>query len=86
MIKPGDAPRDMFIKATFALAKRNPSEWAEFNIAFNAYTVDEMEHAAGTSTESLAVSTGMSRRMVSLRNDFRDIEMLMNRVSGANNR
>jgi hypothetical protein len=67
----------MFIRSAYALAKRCPSEWAEFNIAFNTYTVQELEQAAGTSTEALAVSIGMSRRMVNLRNDFRDIEMLM---------
>lgn len=82
-IQPGDKPRDMFIKATFALAKRNPSEWAEFLIAFDAYTRDELELAAGTSTESLAVSTGMSCRMVNLRNDFRDIEVRMSKLSGS---
>lgn len=77
----GDRPRDMFIKATFALAKRSPAEWAEFLAAFVVYTDQELEQGVGSTSEIMAVSVGMNRRMVNLRNDFRNIESLMEKVS-----
>ena len=66
--------RENFIRATFAMAKANPAIWAEFYLAFDSYTVSELERATGTTTTDMAISLGMSRRMVELRNDFRDIE------------
>jgi hypothetical protein len=72
--------REGFIRATFALAKSQPAVWAEFYQMFNAYTVSELERATGTTTADMAVSLGMSRRMVDLRNDFRDIEEIFAKV------
>ena len=77
-----EKPREEFIRAVFALAKNNPSMWADFLVAFNAYTGSELERATGTTTSEMAISLGMSRRMVELRNDFRDIEKLMEMISG----
>lgn len=74
--------RDAFIRATFVLAKSSPAAWAEFIVAFHGYTVVELERATSTTTTEMAISLGMSRRMVGLRDDFRDIEGLMEKISG----
>jgi hypothetical protein len=74
--------RDNYIRATFSLAKSNPAAWADFLVAFDTYTRAELEKATGTTTEDMAISLGMSRRMVGLRNDFRDIERLMEKIGG----
>lgn len=74
--------RDAFIRATFVLAKSSPAAWAEFLAAFSAYATVELERATATTTQDMAISLGMSRRMVGLRDDFRDIETLMEKISG----
>ena len=72
--------RNEFIRATFQLSKSNPKEWIEFYDAFNAYAVSELDRATMTSTDDMAISLGMSRRMVQLRNDFREIEFLAKKI------
>jgi hypothetical protein len=74
--------RDEFIRATYKLAKSNPAAWAEFLVAFDAYTTIQLEKATATTTEDMAISLGMSRRMVGLRDDFRNIEGLMEKIGG----
>ena len=74
--------RNEFIRTTFKLAKSNPAEWADFIAAFNVYTIVELEMATRTTTGDMAISLGMSRRMVSLRNDFHGIEGLMEKIGG----
>lgn len=81
-VPPGDKERVTFIKATYALAKQNPHAWAEFFVAFNAYTLYELEQGTAGSTEYIPIAMGMSRRMLSMRNDFRDIETLMGKIAG----
>ena len=66
--------RDEYIKATYKLAKAAPGQWLEFVARFDAYTAAELERGIGTSNTDMAVSLGMGRRMVDLRNDFRDVE------------
>jgi hypothetical protein len=75
--------RNEFIRATFTLSKSDPSAWANFHLAFDAYAVSELERATATSTDDMAISLGMSRRMIDLRNDFRDIQQLMERITKA---
>ena len=74
--------REEFIKATFRLAKAAPHDWAEFYSRFDAYTLAELEQGISTSSAEMAISLGMGRRMVNLRNDFRDIERLADKING----
>lgn len=75
--------REEFIKATYKLAKAAPAHWLEFVARFDAYTKAELEAGAGTSNADMAVSLGMGRRMISLRNDFRDVERLADKLKVA---
>ena len=72
--------RNEFIRATFQLSKSNPKEWIEFYDAFNAYTISELDRGTMTTTDDMAISLGMGRRMVQLRNDFREIELLAKKI------
>lgn len=72
--------RDEYIRATYRLAKAAPAQWLEFVARFDAYTMAELERGIGTSNADMAVSLGMGRRMVDLRNDFRDVDRLAEKV------
>ena len=72
--------RDAFIKAAFTLSKSDPAAWATFYQTFDDYTRAELERGTGTTTADMAISLGMGRRMVTLRNDFRDIEHIAAKV------
>lgn len=67
----------MFIRATHAMAKRDPNGWAEFLAAFDIYTNDLLAKSTSTSVEQLGLSMGQMRKMVELRKDFTEIETLM---------
>jgi hypothetical protein len=69
-----------YIKAMYRLAKAAPPAWLEFVQRFDAYTIQELEKGIGTSNADMAVSLGMGRRMVDLRNEFRDIEKLADKI------
>jgi hypothetical protein len=73
--------RNEFIRATFMLSKSDPSAWEHFYVAFSNYAANELERGIGGTTADMQVNTGMSRRMIDLRNDFRDIQTLMERVT-----
>jgi hypothetical protein len=51
-------------------------------VAFNALTVEELELSTGSAVDAttIAVVMGMNRRMVTLRNDFRTIQALMEKI------
>lgn len=65
--------REEFLKATFVLAKSSPMAWHSFVAALDNYTKSEIERGLGATTEETMVAVGMSRRLVEMRNDFRDI-------------
>ena len=75
--------RNEYIKATYQLAKAAPGPWLEFVQRFDAYTAAELERGIGTTNADMAVSLGMGRRMVDLRNDFRDVERNAERIKVA---
>lgn len=66
--------REEFLKATFVLAKSSPMAWHNFVAALDNYTRVEIERGLGATTEETMVAVGMSRRLVEIRNQFRDIE------------
>lgn len=74
------SPRDEYLIATYMLAKSAPSQWLEFVARFDAYAAMELEKGIGTSNADMAISLGMGRRIVDLRNDFRDIERLVDKL------
>ena len=72
--------RNEFIRATYALSKRDPQAWVEFRDAFNAYTIHEMERSLTIPLQEVQVALGMNRRMLEMRNDFFDIETLAQKI------
>lgn len=74
MNKEGLSVREEFLRATFVLAKSSPMAWHDFIAALDVYTKAEIERGLGATTEETMVAVGMSRRLVELRNMFRDIE------------
>jgi hypothetical protein len=76
----GLSPRENFIRATFALSKSSPMAWFDFLEALNVYVAEEVERGLGTTTDEAMIALGMSRRIVNMRNDFRDIERLAQKI------
>ena len=72
--------RDEYIRATYALSKRDPQAWIEFRDAFNAYTIHELVRGTGVPINEAIVALGMSRCMLQLREDFFDIETLAQKI------
>lgn len=75
--------RDEYIRALHRLAKAAPAQWMEFVARFDAYTAAELEKGIGTSNPDMAVSLGMGRRMLDLRNDFRDVDKIADKIKVA---
>lgn len=75
--------RNEYIRAMYKLAKAAPAQWLEFVARFDAYTVAEIEKGVSTANIDMAVSLGMSRRMVDIRNDFRNVDQLADRIKVA---
>ena len=73
--------RNEYIRATFALSKSDPAAWENFLVAFASYTQYELERALSTPLGEAQVALGMGRRMIDLRNDFRDIHGLMAKIT-----
>ena len=67
-------PREHFLRAAFILAKSAPMAWHDFVAALDNYTRAEIERGLGATTADTYLSVGMGRRLVELRNDFRNIE------------
>lgn len=73
-MKEGLSVREEFLKAAFVLAKSSPMAWYNFIAALDAYTKSELERGLGATTDETMVAVGMSRRLLEIRNQFRDIE------------
>ena len=75
-------PREEYIRALFQVAKGvHPDLWSRFIGAFVNYTSYEMERMIITvPTNDALVSIGMCRRMRELRDDFRTIEELYQKI------
>ena len=74
--------RNEYIRALFTLSKSDPRAWEEFMAAFNVYTQEELERALRTPVMEAQVALGMSRRIVDIRDDCRNIVALMVKVGG----
>ena len=72
--------RNEFIRATFTLSKADPAAWESFLVVFNNYAQYELERALGVPLNEAQMALGMCRKMIELRNDFRDIQQLMVKV------
>lgn len=68
------AARDNFLRATFVLAKSSPMAWHDFVATLNDYAMEEIEQGLKATTADTFIAVGMGRRLIELRNDFRDIE------------
>jgi hypothetical protein len=71
--------RDEYLKALYALSKSDPNAWATFLEAFKAYTADELERITTATVEAAPIAIGFGRRMKELRDDFIDVEKIMDK-------
>jgi hypothetical protein len=72
--------RDEYIRALFDLSKSDPAKWATFLEAFKAYSAHELERSLSTQASDIAVSFGINRCLIHLRDDFIQVEALMNKL------
>jgi len=72
--------RDEYIRALYDLSKADPARWATFVEAFKAYAVHELERSLSTPSSEVAVSFGINRCLVHLRDDFINIETIMGKL------
>ncbi len=77
----GTTPRNEFIRAAFSLSKSDPRAWEEFMIAFDEYVKYELEKATASPSGEAQIILGMSRRLLDIRNDLRDIVTLMSKIA-----
>lgn len=70
------APRESFLRATFMLAKSSPMAWHNFIAELDTYVKAEVERGVGAAPGEMMIAVGMSRRLIELRNDFRDIDAI----------
>ena len=72
--------RDEYITALFELCKADPAKWATFVETFKAYTIEELERITTSPVQAAAIAIGYGRRMKEQRDDFIQIETLMNKI------
>jgi hypothetical protein len=72
--------RNEFVRATFTLSKSDLRAWENFVVAYTNYTQYELERALGVPLSEAQMALGMCRRMIELRNDFRDIQTTMQKI------
>jgi hypothetical protein len=68
--------RDKFLKATYLVSKASGGEWPEFIKAFDEYVIYELERMTTTPPSEVLVALGVSRNLLQLRYDFKNIETL----------
>lgn len=73
--------RNEYIRATFMLSKSDPAAWEHFLVAFDIYAMSELQRSLSTPLNEAVMALGMNRRMIDLRNDFRDIHGLMAKIT-----
>lgn len=79
-------PRDEYLRATYELAQSSPAAWENFVIAFTHYTWYELERMLTAPTDAALISIGQGRRMRELRDDFRDIRAVGEKLKHADRR
>lgn len=67
-------PRESFLRATYMLAKSSPMAWHNFVAEMDNYVRAEIERGIAAPSSELMLLTGMSRRLIELRDDFHNIE------------
>jgi hypothetical protein len=72
--------RDEYIRALYDLSKADPAKWATLVEAFKVYTAYELERALSGPSSEAHVNLGMGRRMKEMRDDFVDVETLMDKI------
>ena len=69
--------RNEYIRTLFTLSKSDPAAWENFVVAYRNYAQYEIERALSVPLSEAQMALGMCRKMIELRNDFRDIQMTM---------
>jgi|HubBroStandDraft_5_1064220.scaffolds.fasta_scaffold792918_2 hypothetical protein len=72
--------RNNYIVALYAVAKTDPAKWANFVEAFRAYTIYELERITSATQDTAGIAIGFGRKMKEQRDDFNDIESLMDKI------
>lgn len=72
--------RDQYLVAAYKLSKKGGPEWFEFVEAFKLYVSSELERGLSSPTDSILVSFGMSRSLLTLRDDLINIEKLADKL------
>ena len=61
-------------------SKSDPAAWENFLVAYSNYVTAEMERSLSTPLGDAVMALGMARQLVALRNDFRDVQALMEKI------
>ena len=72
--------RDAYLKALFEVSKADPAKWATFVETFKAYTDYELDRMLAGATAETLLNVGMGRRMRDLREDFKNIDLLTQKL------
>ena len=73
--------RDEYIRTLFTLSKSDPAAWDNFKVAFADYTAYELERALKVPVSESQMALGMSRRIIDIRDDIYNIQMLRTKIS-----
>jgi hypothetical protein len=72
--------REEYLRSLYDLSKVDPAKWATFVEAFRAYTMVELEKGLSTPIGLAATFIGDARRMKEQRDDFINIETIMDKL------
>ena len=73
--------RDEYIRTLFTLSKSDPAAWDNFKVAFADYTAYELERALKIPALESQMALGMSRRIIDIRDDIYNIQMLRAKIT-----
>ena len=69
-----NSPRRELIAAMYVLSRTAPQQWQEFEQAFRAYVAGITEDAVKAQPDFALIAHGRAQAMLSLRDDFQNIE------------
>lgn len=73
--------RTNYLRSLFTLSKSDPRAWEDFVQAFYIYVESELEQATKAPSPEAMVALGMSRRLLDIRNDIRDLTTLVQKIN-----
>lgn len=73
-MRPHQEARIAYLRAAYVVAKNSPAAWIDFIEALKVYVAAELERSTASQTTEAAVVLGMNRQLISMRDDFVNIE------------